>query len=114
MGATGTPTILGGGGAVAPVSQMGSTNNLRVLTSFTMSNSYATNGDTLTLPTVDVRGRELVAVHVLTPQDGTRFYAWNGSVSAPKIVAYTAASTQANSTTDLSAVTLKVELIYAS
>jgi hypothetical protein len=84
-----------------------------VLTSFTMSASYATGGDTLTLPTADVRGKDLVAVNILTRQDGTRFYDWDGSVSAPKIRAYTAAGTQASSTTDLSGVTLKVELIYA-
>jgi hypothetical protein len=78
-----------------------------------MSDSYATGGDTLTLPTADVRGKDLVGVNVLTRQDGTRFYDWDGSVSAPKIKAYTAGNTQVSSTTDLSAVTLKVELIYA-
>jgi hypothetical protein len=113
MGATGTPSIIGGGGSVAPVAQVGSAHNLRVLTSFKMSNSYATGGDTLTLPTSDVRGKELVGVNVLTRQDGTRFYDWNGSVSAPKIKSYTAAGTEVSSTTDLSAVTLRVELIYA-
>lgn len=113
MGATGTPSILGGGASVAPVSQVGSPHNLRVLVSFTMSASYATGGDTLTLPTADVRGHDLVGVNVLTRQDGTRFYDWDGSVSAPKIKAYTAGNTQVSSTTDLSAVTLKVELIYA-
>lgn len=113
MGATSTPSILGGGGSVAPVSQVGSAHNLRVLTSFTMSASYATGGDTLTLPTADVRGKDLVGVNVLTRQDGTRFYDWDGSVSAPKIKAYTAGNAQVSSTTDLSAVTLKVELIYA-
>lgn len=113
MGATGTPSILGGGASVAPVSQVGSPHNLRVLTSFTMSASYATGGDTLTLPTADVRGHELVAVNVLTRQDGTRFYDWNGSVSAPKIKAYTAGNAEASSAADLSAITLKVELIYA-
>ena len=113
MGATGTPSILGGGGSVAPVRQVGSAHNLRVIVSFTMSNSYSTGGDTLTLPTADVRGRGLVGVNVLTRQDGTRFYDWDGSVSAPKIKAYTAGNAQVSSATDLSAVTLKVELIYA-
>jgi len=111
MGATGTPSILGGGASVAPVSQVGSPHNLRVLTSFTMSASYATGGDPL--PAADVRGHELVAVNVLTRQDGTRFYDWNGSVSAPKIKAYTAGNAEASSAADLSAITLKVELIYA-
>jgi hypothetical protein len=78
-----------------------------------MSASYSTGGDTLTLPTSDVRGKGLVGVNILTRQDGTRFYDWNGSVSAPKIVAYTAGNAQVASTTDLSAVTLRVELIYA-
>lgn len=113
MGATGSPSILGGGASVAPVSQVGSPHNLRVLVSFTMSASYATGGDTLTLPTADVRGHDLVGVNVLTRQDGTRFYDWDGSTSAPKIKAYTAGNAQVSSTTDLSAVTLKVELIYA-
>lgn len=113
MGATGSPSILGGGASVAPVSQVGSPHNLRVLVSFTMSASYATGGDTLTLPTSDVRGHDLVGVNVLTRQDGTRFYDWNGSTSAPKIKAYTDGATEETSTTDLSAVTLKVELIYA-
>ena len=113
MGATGTPSILGGGGSVAPVAQVGSAHNLRVIVSFTMSDSYATGGDTLTLPTSDVRGHDLVGVNILTRQDGTRFYDWDGSVSAPKIKAYTAGNAEVTSTTDLAAVTLKVELTYA-
>lgn len=113
MGATGTPSISGGHGSVAPVRQMGSIHNLRVIASFTMSASYATGGDTLTLPTNDVRGHELLGVNVLTRQDGTRFYDWNGSTTAPKIKAYTAGNAEVSNATDLSAVTLKVELIYA-
>jgi hypothetical protein len=114
MGATGTPALIGGGGSKSSPQFLGGIHALIVPVSFTMSNSYATGGDTLTLPTSDVRGKELKGVLLMTRQDGTRFYDWDGSATAPKIKAYTAGNTEVGATTNLSAVTLRALLVYAA
>lgn len=139
MGATGTPTLIGGGGSKSSPQFLGGIHALIVPVSFTMSSSYATGGDTLTLPTSDVRGKELKAVVLLQHVDSSgRFYEWDGSATAPKIkvladaahshtentaATYTQNATTATATTtlaevaattDLSAVTLRALLVYAA
>lgn len=114
MGATGTPALIGGGGAKSSPQFLGGVHALIVPVSFTMSSSYSTGGDTLTLPTSDVRGKELKGVVILTRQDGTRFYDWDGSTTTPKIKAYTAGNSEVSATTNLSAVTIKALLLYAA
>jgi hypothetical protein len=87
---------------------------LLVPISFTFSASYATGGEPLTLPD-DISGRELKAVFLLNPLDGTRVYQWDGSTSAPKIIGYTALNTQVANAVDLSAVTTRYAyLLYAA
>ena len=77
-----------------------------------LSNSYATGGDTLTTPTPPTNF-VLRGVKVLNECDGTRRYHWNGNTVTPKIQSYTAFATESVATTDLSAVTgLVVELMY--
>ena len=72
-----------------------------------MSSSYATGGDTVTLPS-DVKGAEVIGLIVMNWSDGTRFYQWDGTAGAsPKIKAMTAGNAEVASTTDLSAVTVK-------
>jgi hypothetical protein len=88
----------------------GGRNALLVYVTFVMSASYATGGDTLTLPS-DVTGRELKAVIILNPLDGTRMYQWNGDTAAPKIMAFTGLGTEVANTTDLDAVAAREALL---
>lgn len=114
MGATGAPKLRGGSGA--QVRAVGKTGLTFIPVTFTMSASYSTGGDTLTLPTADIRGKELVGVMLLTPSAavGTdRVFAWNGSTAAPKITSRVISSAaETDAATDLSAVTHQAILIY--
>ena len=83
---------------------------LLIPVTFTMSASYATGGDTLTLPS-DITKRGLAAVVILNPLDGTRIYQWNGSTATPKIQAFTAPGTEVTATTNLSAVAARSALL---
>lgn len=109
MGATSTPTKLGSG--EGEVMAIGKGRIVRVLTSLTMSTSYATGGDTVTLDP-DIRGLKLRGLLILNPFDGTRRYEWDGSTSTPKIKALSAFATEVAAATNLGAVTLQVEFIY--
>lgn len=90
---------------------------LEVIYTTTMSNSYATGGDTLNLPTSDVKYGDVVGVAILNPipvVGGDRIYSWNGSTSTPKITANViSTAAEVANTTDLSAVTLRVRVTYA-
>jgi len=112
MGTLAAPTVEGGA-SFSPVRAMSRGGNYEVIATVAMSNSYATGGDTFTLPG-EVSGKDLVSVEVLSRSDLTRWYEWDGSTSAPKIRALTALpNTQVAGSTDLSATTLKVRVIYA-
>ena len=101
------------GGSPAPVSRGGK--RLRFFYGkITMSASYATNGDTLQLPTAPP-GTALKAIDVFPSYNGTRFVFWDGSVSAPKLKAFVegaAVFAEVANTTDLSADTRHVLAIY--
>lgn len=85
---------------------------LLVEISFTMSSSYATGGDTLSLPTTALKlGRELEAVIILNPLDGTRIYQWDGNKTTPKIQAFTGLAAEVAATTNLSAVAARKALL---
>jgi hypothetical protein len=88
---------------------------LLVEASFTFSNSYATNGEVFTLPSGLALGRELKAIILTNPYDGTRFYQWDGSKTAPKITAWVMSTgAEVANATDLSAVTARdALLLYA-
>ena len=109
MGSTGAPTLIGG--AAGPANSWAKGRLTIVPASFTMSASYATGGDTVTLPS-DAKGMELVAIDVLTPfpAPGTdRMFSWNGDAAAPKIGAKVISTgAEVANTTDLSATTLDV------
>lgn len=97
------------GGTKAPVS-VGGKNFTTVYTTQTMSNSYATGGETLVVPS----GYGTVhAVDIITRHDGTRVWEWNGNTSTPKAIAYDAFATQEGNATDVSAVTLHIAFIFA-
>jgi len=70
----------------------------------TMSGSYTTGGDPVTLP--KGRGMKLRGIQLLVRYDGTRLYEWNGSITAPTIKAWSALGTEVTAATSLSAVQL--------
>jgi hypothetical protein len=105
------------GESEAPVHAMvkgGGTPFFAIVTA-TMSNSYPTGGETLTLP-ADIRVGDLVGVSIINPIPavGTdRIYLWNGSTSTPKIGAKViSTAAEVANTTDLSADTLTIRLDY--
>ena len=82
-----------------------------VMVTITMSSSYATGGETLTLP-ASIKGKQLRAVHLINRHDGTRVWEWDGSTTTPKLKAYDAFATEEGAGTNVSSVTLKALLIY--
>lgn len=120
MGATSSP-ILTAATTAAPLGEailsdmqtIGALNMITVPFSFAMSASYATGGDTLTLPTLP--GWVLHKVCLDLWIVGANMFVWNGSASAPKILALTALpSTQVGAATNLSTTTLIGSLTYFS
>lgn len=78
----------------------------------TMSDSYATSGDTLVMTTVPFDHVTDIVVEggaAATDTDGYQFKL-GGTALAPKIIAYNTSGQIAN-TTDLSAVTVQVRLV---
>ena len=106
MGSTGTSTVIGP--VTGPLEGQGLPLNSSVVVFTTaMSNSYATGGDTVTLPT-DVRG-EIVALDIISSgaDFANRTYIWNGVAgSGAKIIAMDAYKTEEGNATNLSSVTL--------
>lgn len=112
MGATSTALPEGRAGSTGPIRTLGMIDCLTFIGKVNLSNSYATGGDTLTLPT-KVKGMDLKQVYIANDKDATRYYVWDGSTSAPKIKAITAATAaEVAATTDLSAVLLHLLLVY--
>lgn len=93
------------------VSRGGGSRELRLRGKVTGSASYATGGDTLTVPAPS--GYTLAEV-IITSQPATfvREWRWNQDTSTPKLLAFDAVNTQEGSTTDVSADVLFVELRY--
>lgn len=86
---------------------------LRLRGKVTGSSSYATGGETLTVPTLT--GYTLYEVRITSqPPAGTRLWAWDGSTSTPKLKAYDAFATQEGNATDVSADVLFIELVYTA
>lgn len=111
MGDTTAPVKLGGG--FRPLRVAGKDDIMSVVTKVKMSASYATGGDTLVLPTEYSRRGKLQSVEVLTPQLGTRVFAWDGSVATPKVKAFTAyPATEVTAATNLSTVELLVRFTF--
>lgn len=93
----------------APVSR-GATRVRRAFATVALSSSYATGGDTLSVPS-DIGSLKQLYVSPLA--DGTRYYSWNGSTSTPKIQSYVQATgAESAATTNLSTVTLNVMAIF--
>ena len=101
-----TCTLLTGANSEGPVTRMGPGNSHReVIFQIVPSASYATGGETISLP-ADAKLGDLVAIELITRHDGTRIWEWNGSKTAPKVIAYDAFATQEGNATDVSGVTL--------
>jgi hypothetical protein len=110
MAATATPTLTGLGAPIGELHSIGDVNMYLVPFTTTMSNSYATGGDTLTLP--NIKGKVLRQVIITASSDGTRLYNWNQSATAPTIIAYSALGTQVTAATDLHTTTITGILVY--
>ena len=113
MSATGTPTLDGAG--EAPLMAIGRARMLLVHMRCAGPSSYDTGGSALTLPTSDVRGYKLLSVQVNSERVASgRAYFWDGSQTAPKLLAYTTPSgaTEVTNATDISADTLDITLLY--
>lgn len=103
---TATCTLLTGNNAEGPVTRLApGPNHREVIFQIVPSSSYATGGETIALPT-DAKLGDIVAIELITRHDGTRIWEWNGSTSAPKVIAYDAFATEEGSTTNVSGVTL--------
>lgn len=96
------------GGNPAPRS-VGGVTFIEVYTTQTMSNSYATGGETLLVP---AGYGTLYGVDIITRHDGTRIWEWDRNTSTPKAIAYDAFATQEGAATDVSAVTLFIKFIF--
>lgn len=100
-------------GSVAPVRSV-TRGDTRVVCSVVLG-AYVTGGIVLTLPD-EIRGMDLLAINVMNaiPEVAVdRMYGWDGSVSAPKIIAkvISTASELANASATSTA-PLFLELIY--
>lgn len=83
---------------------------------FTLSNSYATGGDTIVTPFAKTKSLKVRQVIVTTPFALTlasgRIYGWNGSRTTPKIQAVVAnTGAEVANATDLSGVTVEAIII---
>lgn len=104
------------GQGIGPMMAQGGLGNLLVPVSFTMSNSYSTGGDTLTLPTSPpmFAGWQLQAVIMLNSSDTTRIYQWTGSATTPKLQAFSALGTEVTAATDLHTTTIQALLYFTA
>lgn len=86
---------------------------LLVEVSFTLSASYATGGEPFAAATgFGLNSRELEAIIILNPYDGTRFYQWDGSKTSPKIIGFVMSTgAEVANAADLSAVTARKALL---
>lgn len=115
IGPTPTDTVTMGQ-PIGNVRSVGAISTFIVPFKTTMSNSYSTGGDTLTLPTSPplISGFALQSVMLAPMKYGANWYSWNGSMSTPKIQAWSAINTEVTAATDLSAVTVSGHLIFTS
>lgn len=110
MGTLANTTEFAQAGEPVAVSK-GGRREIRLRGKVTGSASYATGGDTLTVPTIT--GASLAEVRITAqPPAMTRIWAWDGSTSTPKLIAYDAFATQEANATNVSADVLHVELVY--
>jgi len=78
-----------------------------------LSSSYATGGETLAQPQSRSRRGKLLSVEVINPFTGTYIIAWNGDVTTPKLLVYTALpGTQVANATNVSTVQVLVKFVY--
>ena len=93
------------------VSRGGGKRELCLRGKVTGSASYATGGDTLSVPAPS--GYTLAEVRITSqPATFVREWRWDQSTSTPKLLAFDAVNTQEGNATDVSADVLFVELLY--
>lgn len=101
------------GGSVGPARIVDSGDAIFVPCTITVGATYATGGNPLTLPD-GVDELQLIAVHLVQRHDGTRIWEWDGSVTAPKLKAYSAFATEQSNGNNTSGVTLFAILLMRS
>jgi hypothetical protein len=93
------------------ISRGGGKRELVLKAKVTGSASYATGGDTLSVPAPS--GYTLYEVRVTSqPSTFIREWRWDQNVSTPKLIAYDAVNTQEGNATDVSADVLFIEAVF--
>lgn len=107
MGALGTPTILDSWRDRAATGPGTYETYLVTMAGGSASSDYATGGQTFSLTDVaDYRGAQFVSLEVIAVSAITRRWEWDGSQSAPKLVARDAFATEEGNTTTVNTDTL--------
>jgi len=105
MGATGTPTILSGTRLECTIGPGTMEEYLITFAGGSGATDYATNGQPFTMPS-KVKGTEFDSLQVLSRSPFTRAWQWNGSRSAPTLVALDAFATEEGAGTTVNTDTL--------
>lgn len=77
---------------------------------FASGDTYLTNGMAVTLP-AEIDERRLVDIILTKAHDGTRRWEWDGSRSAPMILAYDAHATEEGNGADIAGIVLRAILV---
>lgn len=100
------------GGAEGPARVIGKDAVTFVPTTITFggSDTYVTGGMTITLPD-EVSDFKFEGILITKGNDGTRRWDWNGSRTAPKLLAYDAFVTEEGNATSIASIVLEVILV---
>ncbi len=106
------PTYLTDGSGVGPLLVMHKDDTILVPLTITFgaSDTYPTNGMAVTLPD-ELAERQIVDIILTKAHDGTRRWEWDGSQSAPMLLAYDAFATEEGNTTSIADIVLRAILI---
>lgn len=105
MGATAAPTILSGVRLKAAIGPGSMEEYLITVAPGSASTDYATGGQTFTMPT-KIKGVEFDSLVVVSSTPLTRTWQWDGSRTAPKLIALDAFATQEGNGTTVNTDTL--------
>ncbi len=96
------------GGAAGPVRAMGKDviDMVPMTITFGGSDTYLTGGMDLTLPD-EISDRRFDGIILTKANDGTRRWDWNGSRTAPKLLAYDAFVTEEGNATSIAGIVLE-------
>lgn len=106
------PVYLTGGSGVGPLLGMHNDDMVAVPLRITLggSDTYVTGGMAVTLPD-ELAERQVVDIILTKAHDGTRRWEWDGSQSAPKLLAYDAHATEEGNGTAVASIVLRAILL---